>query len=155
MKSWILILTIILSVGGLSVNAQNHVDDSKKLEYQFVITGDSGTFKNGKLYLKGTPIVSFYYLGEVRKDGHFLVGSFTEMWEKNAATYKADPPSGTMSVLNQEGSLGAVVQVANPVSTLNSITFDAKVLEGELPDSFNASSFFLKLNVKEKLQTQN
>jgi len=41
------------------------------------------------------------------------------------------------------------------VSTLNLITFDARVLEGEIPASFNASSFFLKLNVTEPLHTQN
>jgi hypothetical protein len=90
-----------------------------------------------------------------RSVGHFLVGIFVEMWEKNSSAYKADPPNGTISVLDEKGSLGAVIEVSNPASTLNSITFNARVLEGELPPAFNASSFFLKLNVTEKLQTQN
>lgn len=101
------------------------------------------------------PIVSFNYLGTTREVGHFLVGTFVEVWEKNSASYKANPSRGTLSVLDKSGSVGAVIQVANPSSTLNSLTFEAKVLEGKVPDSFNASSLFLELPVNEKLQTQN
>lgn len=137
-------------------NAQDSTtSDSEPRLYLFVITSDIGTYKDGKLNLTGVPIVSFNYLGTTREVGHFLVGTFVEVWEKNAAVYKANPPKGTLSVLDKSGSVGAVIQVANPSSTLNSLTFDAKVLEGKVPDSFNASSLFLELPVDEKLQTQN
>ena len=156
MKGWILVLTIIFSFSGVIANAQNHViDDSKNPQYLFVITGDTGTFEGGKLTFKGTPIITFYSMATQRSVGHFLVGTFVEMWEKNSSIYKADPPNGTISVLDEKGSLGAVIEVSNPVSTLNSITFNARVLEGKLPSSFNASSFFLKLNVTEAPHTQN
>ncbi len=156
MKTQILILSIIFSFSGLLNNTQYSIaDDSKKLEYLFVITSDIGTYKDGKLALTGVPIVSFNYLGTTRGVGHFLVGTFVDVWEKNSAIYRANPPRGTLSVLDQSGSVGAVIQVSNPTSTLNSLTFEAKVLEGEVPDSFNASSLFLKLSVDEKLQTQN
>ena len=149
-------IVLILFLSASFAQAQNHViDDSKNLRYQFIITGNTGTFKDGKPTLNGTPIVTFYFLGSTREVGHFLVGTFVEMWEKNSSTYKADPPSGTLSVFGEKGSSGAVMQVSNPVSTLNLITFDARVLEGEIPASFNASSFFLKLNVTEPLHTQN
>ncbi len=156
MKNRILILTIIFSFCCVLANAQNHViDDSKNLRYLFIITGDTGTFKDGKLTLNGTPIVTFTYLGTTREVGHFLVDTFVEMWDKNPSTYNTNPPSGTLSVLDKKGHANSVIAVSNPVSTLNSITFDARVLEGKLPASFNASSLFLKLNVTEKLQTQN
>jgi hypothetical protein len=90
-----------------------------------------------------------------RSVGHFLVGTFVETWEKNSSIYKADPPNGTLSVLDEKGSGNAVIAVSKPTSTLNSITFNARVLEGKLPASFNASSLFLKLQVDEKLKTQN
>ena len=156
MKNRVLILTIILSLCAVLANAQDHVvDDSKNFEYLFVITSDIGTYKDGKLSLTGVPIVSFNYLGTTREVGHFLVGTFIDVWEKNSSTYKASPPRGTLSVLDESGSVGAVIQVSNPTSTLNSLTFEAKVLEGKVPDSFNASSLFLKLTVDEKLETQN
>ena len=156
MKSWILILSVIFSFSCVLANAQNHViDDSKNPEYLFIITGNTGTFGDGKLTLNGTPIISFYAMATKREVGHFLVGTFIEMWEKNSSAYKADPPNGTISVFDEKGSLGAVIEVSNPESTLNSITFDARVLEGKLPATFNASSFFLKLNVAEAPHTQN
>lgn len=156
MKYRILVLTIIFSFCCVLANAQNHViDDSKNLRYLFIITGDTGTFESGKLTLNGAPIVTFYDMAKQRSVGHFLVDTFVEMWEKDSSTYNTNPPSGTLSVLDEKGSGNAVIAVSSPVSTLNSITFDARVLEGELPASFNASSFFLKLNVTEKLQTQN
>jgi len=156
MKNRILILSIIFILCGVFANAQNHViDDSKTPQYLFVITGDMGTFEGGKLTFNGTPIITFYSMATQRSVGHFLVGTFVKMWEKNPSIYKADPPNGTISVLDEKGSLGAVIEVSNPVSTLNSITFNARVLEGKLPASFNASSFFLKLNVTEAPHTQN
>lgn len=157
MKSSVLILTIILGLCVLSANAQDHViDDSKNLQYLFVITGDTGTFKDGKLTLNGAPIVTFNYLGTTREVGHFLVGTFVKMWDKSSSAYNTNPPSGTLSVLDEKGSQGAVIAVSNPASTLNSITFDARILDGEVPvPSFNASSLFLKLEVDEKLKTQN
>ncbi len=156
MKNGIFILAIFFSFCGVLVNAQDRViDDSKNPEYLFIITGDTGTFEGGKLTLNGAPIVTFNYLGATREVGHFLVDTFVEVWEKNSSAYNANPPSGTLSVLDKKGPGNAVIAVSNPVSNLNSITFDAKVLEGELPASFNASSLFLKLHVTEKLQTQN
>jgi len=156
LKSWILILTIIFSFCGVLANAQDHaIDDSKNPQYLFIITGDTGTFEGGKLTFKGVPIVTFYSMAAKRDVGHFLMGTFVEMWEKNSSAYKADPPDGTISVLDEKGALGAVIEVSNPVSTLNSITFKARVLEGKLPPAFNASSFFLKLNVIEAPHTQN
>jgi len=156
LKRSILILAVILSFYSVLANAQQPVvDDSKSLKYLFVITGDTGTYKDGKLTLNGTPIVTFNYLGSTREVGHFLVGMFIEIWNKNSSIYTAKPPSGTLSVLDQKGAGNAVIEVSSPTSTLNSITFDARVLEGEVPNSFNASSLFLELNVDEKLKTQN
>lgn len=156
MKKSIFIFAILFSSFSFILSSQTSLsEDSKSNEYLFVITGDEGTFKNGKLNLTGVPIVSFNYLGSTREVGHFLVGTFVKVWDKNSPAYNASPPSGTLSVLDEKGSVGAVIQVSNPESTLNSITFDTKVLEGEVPASFNASSFFLKLKVADKLQTQN
>ncbi len=147
-----LVLCICAVLGAADYSA---ADDTEKLEYLFIITGDTGTYKDGSLTLTGVPIVSFNYIGETRETGHFLVGSFIEVWNKNSSVYKADPPKGTLSVLHEKGDSNAVIQVLNPSSTLNSLTFDAKILEGNVPDSFNASTLFLELEVDKKLDTQN
>jgi len=151
-----LVLALVLSVCAIfGVPDSSVADDTEKLEYLFIITGDTGTYKDGSLTLTGVPIVSFNYLGATRETGHFLVGSFIEVWNKNSSTYNADPQKGTLSVLDEKGDSNAVIQVSKPSSTLNTLTFEAKVLEGNVPDSFNASTLFLELKVDNKLDTQN
>jgi hypothetical protein len=149
-------LALVLSVCAvLGDSDSSAADDTEKLEYLFIITGDTGTYKDGSLALTGVPIISFNYLGATRETGHFLVGSFVEVWNENSSAYKADPPKGTLSVLDEKGDSNAVIEVSNPSSTLNTLTFKAKVLEGNVPDSFNASTLFLELKINKKLNTQN
>lgn len=156
MKKSIFIFAIFFSFCGFVLSSQNSFsEDSKSNEYLFVITGDAGTFKDGKLTITGVPIVSFNYLGSIREVGHFLVGTFIEVWDRNSSVYNVNPPSGTLSFLDENAAGNAVIAVSNPSSTLNSLTFNTKVLEGKVPESFNASTFFLELKVDEKLATQN
>lgn len=148
-----LILTIaILSFLALPASAEHVVDDS--YSYQFVLSGDTGALKDGKITLNGVPIVTFYSLGTKRGDGHFFVKSFVEVWNNNAKIFEKDPPNGTLSVLSDKGSLGAVVELSEPTATLNSITFKARVLEGGLPEQFGSYTLFLRLKLNEYFKTQ-
>lgn len=148
-----LILTIaILSFLALPAPAEHVVDDS--YSYQFVLSGDTGALKDGKITLNGLPIVTFYSLGTKRGDGHFFVKSFVEVWNNNAKIFENDPPNGTLSVLSDKGSSGAVVELSEPAATLNSITFNVRVLEGGLPEEFGSYTLFLRLKLNEYLKTQ-
>lgn len=151
-SAFVLVLSVCAILG---IADYSSADDPEKPEYLFIITGDTGTYKDGSLTLTGVPIVSFNYLGATRETGHFFVGSFIELWNRNSSAYNADPPKGTLSVLDEKGDSNSVIEVSNPSSTLNSLTFNARVLEGNVPDSFNASTFFLELKVDKKLDTQN
>ncbi len=148
-----LALTIaIFSFLVLPAQAEHVVDDS--YSYQFVLSGDTGSLKDGKITLNGVPVVTFYSLGAERGDGHFFVKSFVEVWNNNARIFEKDPPNGTLSVLSDKGSSGAVVELSEPSATLNSITFKARVLEGGLPQEFGSSTLFLRLTLNEYLKTQ-
>lgn len=152
----LVVFALILSFGAVVGSTDNSVaGDSNNFEYLFVITGDTGTYKDGKLTLTGVPIISFNYLGSNREVGHFLVRSFTKLWETNSSGYSSEPPSGTLSILDENGPGNAVIKLSNPSSALNTISFTAKVLEGSVPESFNASSLFLELKTDKKLDTQN
>lgn len=146
-----LILAVLISTS-LTAEAEHVVDDS--YSYQFVLSGDTGSLKDGKITLNGVPIVSFYSLSKNRGAGHFFVKSFVEVWSNNARIFEKDPPNGTLSVLSDKGSSGAVVELSEPTATLNSITFKARVLEGGLPQEFGSSTLFLRLTLNEYLKTQ-
>lgn len=150
----VLIALLILSGLTLATNAEHVIDDSKNLRYQFVLSGDTGTVKDGKITLSGVPIVTFFSLGVKRGDGHFFVESFVKMWNENAQMFEKDPPNGTLSVLSDKGSSGAVVELSEPTANLNSITFKVRILEGALPDEFGSYTLFLKLTLNEYLKTQ-
>jgi len=156
-KGLILTAALIASVAmtGLFAAAENVIDDSKTPEYLFILTADTGTFKDGKLTLNGTPIVAFYALGEKRDDGHFFSEQFVKMWDTKAVILKADPPNGTINILDDKGSYSAVMEFSEPKADINTITFKARVLEGDIPASFNSTSMFLRLKLTSPIHTQN
>ena len=142
--SAVLTALIILGVFTLTANAEHVIDDSKNLRYQFVLSGDTGSIKDGEITLNGVPIVTFYSLAKKRGDGHFFVKSFVDVWNNNAKIFEKDPPNGTLSVLSDKGSSGAVVELSEPASDINSISFKVRILEGKLPEEFGSYTLFLK-----------
>lgn len=151
----VIMCAVLIGIGAVSASAEPDVDDSKSLRYLFILTADTGTFEEGTLTLNGTPIVAFYSLGAKRHAGHFFLGTFIEMWNTKAVILKTDPPRGTLNVLDNKGSNSCVIELSDPVGTINTVTFKARVLEGELPASFDSSSLFLDMNVKSTIGTEN
>jgi len=145
-------LGIILGIITLPTMAEHVIDDS--IRYQFVLSGDTGSVKDGKLTLNGVPIVTFYSLGVKRGNGNFFVKSFVDAWDNNARILEKDPPNGTLSVLSGRGSNGVIVELSEPQARINSITFKVRVLEGELPEEFGPYTLFLRLTLSEYLKTR-
>ena len=77
------------------------------------------------------------------------------MWNTKAVILKTDPPRVTLNVLDDKGSNSCVIELSEPEGTINTATFKARVLEGELPASFDSSSLFLDMNVKSAIGTEN
>lgn len=150
--NYLALTILILGFLALPAAAEHVVNDS--YSYQFVLSGDTGSIKDGKITLNGVPIVTFYSLGTKRGDGHFFIKSFVEAWNNNPKIFEKDPPNGTLSVLSDKGSSGAVVELSEPTATLNSIAFNARVLEGGLPEEFGSYTLFLRLKLNEYLKTK-
>ena len=148
------ITVLLFGICAVFAGAVNVIDDSKNPEYLFILTADTGTFKDGKLTLVGTPIVAFYALGVKRDAGHFFSKAFVNMWDTKAVILKADPPNGTINILDEKGSYSAVMEFSEPESTINTITFKARVLEGDIPASFNSTSLFLRLRLTSYIHSQ-
>ena len=148
------IITSVLALFVIKAQAEHVIDESKSPRYQFIISGDTGTLKDGKLSLTGAPIVTFYTLGEKRLAGHIYVQSFSEVWNNNAQILKTDPPNGTISVLSKESPEGATIELSEPKADLNDISFKARVLEGEIPESFGPFQIYIGLTLNEHLKTQ-
>ena len=70
---------------------------------------------------------------------------FISRWGDGKDSFKADPPNATISVLggDKDGVTDAVVELSNPKLAGNDLTFDVKVLEGDLKGVDGPAALFI------------
>jgi len=64
------------------------------------------------------------------------------MWDKGDDSFKADPPNATLSVLKKEGARNVVVELISVEQKSGSVVFNVVVLDGKVPETFEASTLF-------------
>ncbi len=143
------IFTVMLTLVSGLVFAENVIDDSKKPGYLFVISGTSGSLKGATLTLNGVPNVLYFSDRPDRVAGHLSLEKFVEMWDKGVDSFKADPPNATLSVLTKEGAKNVVVELKSAQQKSGSVVFKVLVLDGNVTESFEASSLFIDLYFNE------
>jgi len=127
-----------------------HVIDSKdKPEYLFVLSSESGSFAGDTLALTDVPLVVYFSDRPNRIAGHTSLTSFVEAWGKGTNSFKVDPPNATLSIMNESGNQDVIVEISNPQLQGDSLTFNVRVLEGEILESFGPSSLFIDLSLND------
>ena len=139
------IFTVMLTLLPGLVFAEHVIDDSKKPGYLFVLSATSGSLKGDTLTLNGVPNVIYFSDRPARKAGHLSLEKFVESWNKGSDSYKADPPNAVLSIFGENGSKNTVVELMNPEVKAGSISFNVKVLQGEVPKSVGPTSLFVNL----------
>jgi len=139
------IFTVMLTLITGLVFAEHVIDDSKEPRYLFVISGTSGSLDGDTLTLNGVPNVIYFSDRPFRKAGHMSLSNFVEMWDKGGDSFKADPPNAVLSIFGENGSKNTVVELMNPEVKAGSISFNVKVLQGEVPKSVGPTSLFVDL----------
>jgi len=102
----------------------NVIDDSKKPQFLFVLSAESGTYEDDKLTLKGVPLVVYFSDRPHRIAGHMTVEKLVKLWSKGMDSFKADPPNATLSIFDGSGNKSAVVEISNPVLMKETISFN-------------------------------
>ena len=139
-----LILAILLLASPGFVYGVDHVlDSSRKPEYLFVQSAKSGSFDGDKLTLRGIPLVIYFSDRPYRIAGHVSLKEFLGKWDKGSDSFRADPPNATLSIYEESGSKNAVIELMDPRIDGDSLTYKVRVLEGNVPSSFGASSLFI------------
>jgi hypothetical protein len=111
-----------------------------------VINSDGATLANGKLTLKGVSHNVIVFADRpVRAAGHEDLDMFVNRWGDGKDSFKKDPPNATISVLGGEkdGVTDAVVELSNPKLSGQDLTFDVKVLEGDLKGLDGPAALFV------------
>jgi hypothetical protein len=83
----------------------------------------------------------------VRAAGHVLTQHVLEEWAIGDDSFAKDPPNATVSVLgkNGDGVRDAVVELKNPRMTGDQLTFDVRVLEGDLTGGDGPAAVFIDI----------
>jgi hypothetical protein len=81
----------------------------------------------------------------VRAAGHLLTEHLLEEW--SAGSFAKDPPNATVSVLSKDGASvrDAVVELKIPHLEGDKLTFDVRVLEGDLTGADGPASVFVDI----------
>ena len=111
-----------------------------------VINSDGATLEGNKLTLTGiTKNVIIFADRPVRAAGHETTELFISRWDDGKDSFKNDPPNATVSVLGGEkdGVTDAVVVLKNPKLDGTTLTFDVKVLEGDLKGLDGPAALFI------------
>ena len=110
----------------------------------FVLNSDGATLADGKLTLTGVSMNSITFADRpVRAAGHVMTAQFIEQWDEGKDNFAIDPPNATVSILGGVGSdiSDAVVTLIKPTLDGTTLTFEVKVLEGQLAGSGPAALF--------------
>ena len=111
-----------------------------------VINADGATLADGKLTLTGVAgNVIVFADRPVRAAGHETTDLFISRWSDGKDSFSKDPPNATISILggDKDGIADAVVTISNPKLDGDTLTFDAKVLEGDLNGIKGPAALFI------------
>ena len=114
-----------------------------------VMNARGASLQGGKLTLTGVSPNSIVFADRPeRAAGHTLTTHLLEEWAPNNESdesFTKDPPNGTVSVFNGDGSKirDAVVTLKTAKLEGDKLTFDVDVLEGELTGADGAAALFI------------
>jgi hypothetical protein len=114
-----------------------------------VMNARGASLQGGKLTLTGVAPNSIVFADRpVRAAGHALTTHLMEEWAPNNESdesFTKDPPNGTISVFNTDGSKirDAVVTLKTAKLEGDKLTFDVDVLEGELNGGDGPAALFI------------
>ena len=120
----------------------------KSVEYLYVQTAHSISFKDDKLTLHGVgPTTLFFSDRPERIVGHGTTEELVGAWTDGPDSFAKDPPNATLSILEVDGGEieDIVMVLTNPQLKGSQLTYTIKVLDGKLPSHGGANSLFIDI----------
>ncbi len=119
---------------------------SGKMDVLYVQNAKNVTLNNGKLVLRGVnPNTVCFTDRPDRLAGHLPTSEFVPLWSQGKDSFLKDPPNATLSIFSGDKVSDVVVEISNPVLVGNTLTYNAKVLEGETSVGGGECSLFIDI----------
>src|SRR5205085_12596168 len=112
----------------------------------FVMNARGGTLQGQTLTLSGVSPTSIVFADRpVRAAGHLPTEALLDEW--SSGDFAKDPPNATVSVLSKDGATAhdVVVELRSPHLEGDKLTFDVRVLEGDLAGADGPASVFVDI----------
>lgn len=113
-----------------------------------VMNSRGATLQGQTLTLTGIAPSSIIFADRpVRAAGHALTAHLIEEWGTGGDSFAKDPPNATVSVLSSDASSvkDAVVVLSSPKLDGDKLTFNVRVLEGDLAGADGPASVFIDI----------
>jgi len=118
----------------------------KSADFLFVQNARSITYADGKLTLKGVnPATVMFADRPVRLASHMTTAKFVPFWGEGSDSFLKDPPNATLSFLEGEELADVVMTLRDPVLAGDDLSYQVKVLEGDIPASAGLASLFIDI----------
>ena len=127
------------------IHADPVINEADAPQFLYTMSAKSGTYENGTLTLKDVPLVVYFSDRPHRISGMLSIQVFEQGWRQGPDSFKADPPNGTLSILGKDKDTNVVVELMDPNVKVKegTISFKVRILQGELPKSFEHATLFI------------
>jgi hypothetical protein len=117
---------------------------AKQADFLFVQNAQSIHYADGKLTLKGvSPTTIMFSDRPVRIADHMATARFVPFWSKGKDSFLSDPPNASLSILEGDKVKDVVVVLRDPELKGDELSYNIRVLEGEMPATGGAASLFI------------
>jgi hypothetical protein len=133
-----------------SALAQGAPEPAKQADFLFVQTAKGMTFDKatGKLTLEGvSPVTVMFSDRPERIAANMRTAAFVPFWSKgkDSFLFLSDPPNADISILEGNQLRQIVAVLHHPVLQGDSLTYTAKVLQGDMPAKAADVSVFIDI----------
>ncbi|MBL1209746.1 hypothetical protein [Geminocystis sp. GBBB08] len=146
------LLTLTMSVGNLIINPSVSAkptteakETSDTVQLLFVQNALTGSYDGKRLTLNNVGSTLFFSDRPERVTGHVQNSEFIRHWDKGSDNFAKNPPNATLSIFGKKGVNSVVVELTNPKLEKNNLSYQVKVLQGQLPPTFQEASLFIDI----------
>jgi hypothetical protein len=138
----ILIATLMVGPG----MAQTDEKAVQHADFLFVQNAKGISYEGGKLTLKGiSPTTVMFSDRPDRIAGHMSTAQFVPFWKEGKDSFLSDPPNANLSIFDEGEVTDVVVVLRDPVLAGDELSYQIRVLEGEMPAQGGAASLFIDI----------
>jgi hypothetical protein len=122
------------------------IDKSKVVPTLMVQSAKGYSYRDGKLTLQGiSPTTITFADRPTRLAGSVPTDSFVADWSEGRDSFEKSPPNANLSTFDATGVKNAVVELRNPVLKGDALTYDVRVLKGEMAAAGGESALFIDI----------